>query len=79
MKSWLQLVHERNTLVRKQDELNSLQNEEHLEEKCCAVMKEIRKYKNMRGEGCFSFRNLQIMAVNATKSVSMLETSNILN
>jgi len=48
LKSWLQLVHERNTLVRKQDELNSLQNEEHLEEKCCAVMKEIRKYKNMR-------------------------------
>ncbi|XP_063693832.1 EH domain-binding protein 1-like protein 1 [Bolinopsis microptera] len=48
LKSWLHLVHERNTLVRKQDDLNSLQNEEDLEERCCVVLKEMRRYQNMR-------------------------------
>ena len=57
LKSWLHLVHERNTLVRKQDDLNSLQNEEDLEERCCVVLKEMRKYQNMRGRfGCPAVR-----------------------
>eukprot|EP00116_Pleurobrachia_bachei_P012751 sb/3473013/ len=49
LREWLRFIHEKNTMVRKQDQLNSFTKEKDVEERCYNVTRRLRKLQNMRG------------------------------